>query len=334
MTAADSHTLLPMVSVIISAYNAGKYIADTINSFLGQTYSRWEMIIINDGSHDDTAAIMDSFARSDHRITCISQENKGMTAARKTGVDKACGKYVLIFDSDDIIYPEALDTLVHIAETNSADIVSIPFRFWYPDGHKEESIRPDYNEIDGVTYLKKALEEKAYWALWQIMIRRDVISKADFDTGKDLLLGEDMVITIQIMSLRPKIVSCPVPLIDYRIRNDSISRIRTEKFHRDFRRSLDLSTAILKQDRNLYRKLRKSIAAAQIDRRLSGIFMGNPAHVGQDLKESLLYLFRYPALWSYLKRKDKTMFRLMRTYLFVPQKAIDKATRIATDNRH
>ena len=120
----------PLVSAVISAYNASGYIAETVRSFTCQTYPFWEMIIVNDGSTD----------------------NSGMTLARKTGIGMARGKYILVFDSDDIIYPDAFRKLVDIAERTAADVVSVPFRFWYADGRKVDSVRLDCKEIDGVEY--------------------------------------------------------------------------------------------------------------------------------------------------------------------------------------
>lgn len=324
----------PLVSVVISAYNSSLYIADTIRSFLCQTYCNWEMTVIDDGSQDNTLEIVRSLADKDSRVKYIHQDNAGMTNARKTGIDMSSGKYLLIFDSDDILYADALETLVSIAENSGADAVSIPFRFWYPDGHKEDSFRPDYDNIDGIGYLERAFMGKAYWALWTYFVRREAMSKVDFNVGKDLRLGEDMVITVQIMDCRTKIVACPKPLVDYRIRTESVSRKITPKFYKDLRRSMDISEALLEQDGIRYRKLRRSLAAARLTGYLSGIYMGDDSNVADDLHRSLRYLFRYPSLWIYLKKKDISMVRLMRKYIFFPKKAISKAYQIAYTNRN
>ena len=135
------------------------------------------------------------------------------------------------------------------------------------------------------------------------------------------------------MDEKTKVVASDVPLIDYRWRNDSISRIKTDKFYQDFRDSMDITEGILEKNRTLYGKLRKSIAASQLDRRLSGIFMGDNRRIARDLYEARNYLLRYPSLWNFIRKKDKSMSRLMTKYLFLQKSAIKKAADIAETNR-
>lgn len=95
-----------LVSVIIPAFNAEKYISDTINSVLGQTYSYYEIIIINDGSTDGTEKIVKQFS---NRIIYIKQRNKGISAARNAGIRKAKGEFIAFLDADDIWMPAKLE---------------------------------------------------------------------------------------------------------------------------------------------------------------------------------------------------------------------------------
>jgi glycosyltransferase involved in cell wall biosynthesis len=91
----------PDVSVIIPAYNAELYIKEAINSILKQSFIRWEMIIVNDGSTDNTQAIVEEFIRKDSRIKLIVQENSGSALARRTGFIHSQGKYIYFLDADD-----------------------------------------------------------------------------------------------------------------------------------------------------------------------------------------------------------------------------------------
>jgi glycosyltransferase involved in cell wall biosynthesis len=93
-----------IVSVIIPAYNAGKYIEETILSALNQTYSNIEVIIVNDGSQDDTAEKVNAF--KDNRLRIINQSNSGVSAARNTGYENATGMYICFLDSDDVYAPD------------------------------------------------------------------------------------------------------------------------------------------------------------------------------------------------------------------------------------
>ena len=99
------------VSIIIPAYNAAPYIEETIQSIYKQTYQSWEVIIINDGSTDNTAGIIKSF--KDPRIQCITQKNAGVAAARNKGLHFAKGEFIVFFDADDLMTPEFLSERVN-----------------------------------------------------------------------------------------------------------------------------------------------------------------------------------------------------------------------------
>src|ERR1700761_7286076 len=96
----------PQITVLMPAYNAGKYIAEAIASVLGQTFGDFELLIVNDGSTDDTLDIINSF--DDKRIRVISQPNQGVAAALNTGLKHAKAEYIARFDADDICLPQRL----------------------------------------------------------------------------------------------------------------------------------------------------------------------------------------------------------------------------------
>ena len=109
-TARKSHFLVfPLVSVIIPTYNANNYIETTLNSVRSQTYKNIEVIVIDDGSQDQTAEIVRSVAQQDGRIILLQQPNSGVAAARNFGIQKAQGELIAPIDADDIWYPENLE---------------------------------------------------------------------------------------------------------------------------------------------------------------------------------------------------------------------------------
>lgn len=105
-----------MLSVIVPSYNMEKYLADAIESVLAQTYTEWEMIIVDDGSTDISASIAREYAEKDGRIKYIYQDNAGPSAARNHGVKESTGKYLFFFDGDDKITPEYLQLGVSYME--------------------------------------------------------------------------------------------------------------------------------------------------------------------------------------------------------------------------
>ena len=107
-----------LVSVIIPAYNVEKYISYTIDSVVAQTYTNIEIIVVNDGSTDQTEKIITEHAKRDTRITCISQKNKGLGGARNSGIKAAKGEYICILDADDLMFPNKIERQYEYMESN------------------------------------------------------------------------------------------------------------------------------------------------------------------------------------------------------------------------
>lgn len=118
-----------MVSIIMPCYNAGKYIREAIESVLNQTYSDWELIIVDDGSTDNSMDIAERLAISDSRIRLIMQPNAGACRARNNGIEHANGEYVKFLDADDILEPECL--LTQVNQIASLHPRQIPFGDYY-----------------------------------------------------------------------------------------------------------------------------------------------------------------------------------------------------------
>jgi glycosyltransferase involved in cell wall biosynthesis len=98
----------PLISVIVPCYNYGLYIRDAVESIISQRYENWEMLVIDDGSKDNTAAIAQEYARQDARIKYHYQANQGLSAARNTGLSLARGEYIQLLDADDYLAPNKL----------------------------------------------------------------------------------------------------------------------------------------------------------------------------------------------------------------------------------
>lgn len=114
---------MPIVSVIIAAYNASSFIGETLDSAMAQTLDDIEIIVVDDGSTDSTPDIVRSYAGRDRRISLIEQENSYAGTARNRGMDAASGKYLYFLDADDWIEPRALEVLVAAASKHRCDVV-------------------------------------------------------------------------------------------------------------------------------------------------------------------------------------------------------------------
>ncbi len=105
---------LPLVSVIIPAYNAEDFISYTLESVLSQTYKNIEVLVVDDGSQDRTAKIVESIAQTDPRVILLQQQNTGVAAARNLAIKKSCGEYIAPVDADDIWFPQKLEKQMHL----------------------------------------------------------------------------------------------------------------------------------------------------------------------------------------------------------------------------
>lgn len=112
---------MPLVTVLMPAYNTGKYIANAITSVLEQSFTDFELLIVDDGSTDNTCEVIGSFA--DERIILIRQQHGGVSKALNTGLAKARGKYIARFDADDICYPQRLRRQLNFLQSNAEYVV-------------------------------------------------------------------------------------------------------------------------------------------------------------------------------------------------------------------
>ena len=119
---------LPLISVFIPVHKVEHYLHNCVNSILSQSYSNWEMILINDGSPDRCGEICDEYAAKDSRIKVIHKENGGLSSARNAGLDyPPKGEFVTFLDSDDFWHPEYLETLMNLQQKYHADLVQCGF---------------------------------------------------------------------------------------------------------------------------------------------------------------------------------------------------------------
>lgn len=118
-----------LVSFIIPIYNAEKYLDECIKSIIKQTYSNFELLLVNDGSTDNSAIICDTYANKDSRIKVIHKINGGVSSARNIGLDNAKGEYICFVDADDVIHPKLLETTLSVLMETQQDIIIYRYKF-------------------------------------------------------------------------------------------------------------------------------------------------------------------------------------------------------------
>lgn len=224
-------TAPPTVSVVIPAFNAEKYIEQALNSVQAQTYADWELIVVDDGSQDNTGAIVQRFAQSDNRIKCIKQENKGLGSARNVGIRAARGKFVAFLDSDDLWLVEKLALQVTVARQQQADVVfSAGYIF------SENDITNEGNTFHA---LEGLLVGKSFFDLLfagnmipvlSVLVRREVLAKSElFEEGRSYC--EDYDLWLRLAHRGAVFYGLPQKLVRYRIHEGALSRNEIEMLH-------------------------------------------------------------------------------------------------------
>ncbi len=124
-----------LVSVIIPVYNADKFLDKCIQSVINQSYTNWELILINDGSTDESGLICDTYAQNDKRIKIIHNKNQGVSVTRNIGINKATGDYLFFLDADDYLPKDSLKTLIYYIEKHpELDVIKGFHECLMPDG--------------------------------------------------------------------------------------------------------------------------------------------------------------------------------------------------------
>ncbi len=180
-----------MISVVIPAYNVASTLERCIRSMLIQTYKDLEIILIDDGSTDQTPGLCDKLVHEDSRIKVVHQPNSGVSAARNKGIELAKGDYLCFVDSDDFVEPDYLQRLLHSITSANADIaICDPFGKAIPV--KEGILGSPSEIIDAILgYGKTEINQ----AVWNKLFRKEVIQNLRFAT--DIFLGEDTLFGVE-----------------------------------------------------------------------------------------------------------------------------------------
>lgn len=222
-----SHSELDLVSVIVPVYRTEEYLNDCMRSILNQTYSRLEVILVDDGSDDRSPELCDQWAEADPRVRVIHQINQGLSAARNRGLDEARGAFVTFVDSDDIIASTFIHHLHLLARSRGADIVvARGINFW--GGSPLFDPSSEFRWGSGRKILVDLIRDGRNWEVWGRLYDRQLfLAGLRFQDG---LLYEDLEFTPRAFTLAETVVLSAAQLYGYRQRVDSImgqSRIRT-----------------------------------------------------------------------------------------------------------
>lgn len=214
----------PLVSIILPVYNAQNHIARCLESICAQSWQNIEVIVLNDGSKDQSLPVCEAFRAKDERIVLVDKANSGVSDTRNLGLKLASGKYVQFVDSDDYIDPDFTEHLVTAAEQNNADLVIAPYKMVIPAGaSKPEQVldklqdelgvmhvaRPPEVRVYGFlpegvydkdTFARRLMDKPAsyfYSVLWNKLYRRDILADHHLQFTSEVRWAEDLVFNLE-----------------------------------------------------------------------------------------------------------------------------------------
>ena len=214
----------PEISIIVPVYNVEKYLNKCVDSILNQTFTDFELILVDDESPDNCGNICEEYAKQDSRVKVIHKKNGGLSSARNAGIDIARGKFLGFVDSDDYIAPDMYETLYNNILKDDADISVCGIYDCY-----ENKVSVSYNSLENFTVdklqaFKLLLEgKKIAGSICNKLIKRDIIKDIRFPVGR---LYEDAFFTNSLIQVVNTVTVTTAPKYYYMHRQNSITTVK------------------------------------------------------------------------------------------------------------
>lgn len=208
--------LCELVSIVVPAYNVSQYIAECIKSVLNQVYSNWELIVIDDGSTDNTYDIAVKAAGADPRVHIYKQNNQGVSFARNNGFIYAKGNDIIFLDGDDFWLPECLEKLVAVKQESGAQVGYCGYNHFYNNGFYRNY---RYGYPSG-NILIPAIKGEVRFHLGAMLIEKNVLIDNNLRFTEGCLIGQDLEFMLKVVAVAP-FQSVSKNLLMYRVRPSS-----------------------------------------------------------------------------------------------------------------
>lgn len=208
----------PVLSVIIPVYNAQHCLPEALQSVLDQGIEDIEIILINDGSRDNSLAVCRDYAAKDPRIKVLDQENGGPGAARNTGLKAASGEFISFVDSDDALLPGSLKRLLHAAQAHEADIVIAHFNILINNKTLDRGYVMEDGSVNQEDFLHRLAHRPGsyyYSALWNKLYRRQILADHNLSFDHSYTWGEDFDFNMRFYRHVKKVAFVKEPVYTY-----------------------------------------------------------------------------------------------------------------------
>lgn len=208
-----------VISVIVPVYNVAAYLPQCLDSILNQDYRNLEVILIDDGSEDESGSICDRYGGLDSRVRVIHQKNGGAAAAKNAGLRVATGEYLSFVDSDDFLEPDVYGYMLNLLKEYDADAGEFAFRDVYRTRTEDQVFRPGRSVAEGKAYLIRFTKDWSCALLWNKLYKRALFESVFFEEGHKI---DDEYFTYQGIMNAAKIVCDDRIVYNYRRRASSV----------------------------------------------------------------------------------------------------------------
>ncbi|MCA0396393.1 MAG: glycosyltransferase [Bacteroidetes bacterium] len=229
---------MPKLSIIIPIYNKARYLADCIASVLAQTYTDFELILVNDGSKDASGEICDKYAASDGRINVYHKPNGGVSSARNAGIDMSSGEYLGFVDADDVLAGNMYEVLIKNLENFEADISICGVKRVSAANELHLKVGEELSVLTAGEALAKFFNGLILMSTYEKVFRRAAVDQIRYEPP----LYEDTYYNFQAILASKKIVAAPEMLYLYMIRENSSSMA---PFNQQYMNTLQLSNRMI-----------------------------------------------------------------------------------------
>lgn len=213
---------MPTISLIIPVYNTEKWLHRCLDSVLAQTYQDYEVILVDDGSRDTSAAILDEYAFRDSRFRVFHEQNRGSSLARKFGMSKAQGEWLIFMDSDDDVHPTYIQALYDAATQNNLLIAACDMQRVANDA-EAKTIHNATTVVLNEEHLHDRFFKYDFWGFWGKIYHKSVFEGLYFP---EYNINEDYVVMAQIFHHHPTMAYVPQSLYYYRTNPESQSHLK------------------------------------------------------------------------------------------------------------
>lgn len=243
------------ISIIVPIYNTGKYLKRCLNSIIEQEYKNIEIILVNDGSNDNSLSICNSYKNKDDRIIVIDKKHTGVADSRNVGIKRATGEYIGFVDSDDYIDKDMYKKLIFISEKCNAEIAMCDLVQTFKQYDKKRKGKEYFMRLNKEQALRLLLYDKYIGNyLWVKIFKKELFDDIKFPTGQ---IYEDISTTYKLFRKANNLVYLPIKMYHYYQREESICNNKTRKTIKQyltaiFERYYDLKCTLKSENLQLY----------------------------------------------------------------------------------